>query len=331
MRRSRSRSPLWARLFVWIGAALMVLSGGSLAGATMLVHRYEDSVNQVNLMPGTPTPGDVVSGPFTYLLLGSDKRPTDTTGAPGRSDTIMLVHVTADHRHAFLVSIPRDLWVRIDDCGQGTACTAKINAAYAWGGPTLTARTVASLTGVKLDGMAIVSFLGFDKIVDTLGGVRMCVDEQTRSIHTGRLFTVGCHQFTGAEALDYVRQRENLPHGDFDRQRHQQQLIKAVAAKVQDTGLLGDPVALDKVIRLIGSDVTVDTNGVPLADLVFSLRYIHTTDITMLRMPQNDGTSSDGQSIEVLDSVGRSLFAAIRGDDLAAWAAAHPTLVNPNA
>ncbi|HEY3506781.1 MAG TPA: LCP family protein [Actinocatenispora sp.] len=329
MRKGR-RSPRWARLFVWFGVALMVLSGASIAAANTLIHRYEGAVHQVNLLPGSAPRQDVIQGAFTYLLLGSDKRPSDTSGAAGRSDTIMLVHVSADHKHAYLVSIPRDLWVPIDDCGQGGSCTAKINAAYDYGGPALTARTVTQLTGVRLDGMAIINFQGFDKIVDALGGITMCVDEPTRSIHTGRLFTVGCHHFTGREALDYVRQREDLPHGDYDRQRHQQQLIKAAAAKVEGSGLLGDPIGLDKVIRLVGDDLTVDTNGVPLSDLVFSLRKIRSDDITMLRLPEIDGTSDDGQSIQLLDDVGRGLFAAVRADDLGAWAVQHPALVNRN-
>jgi LCP family protein required for cell wall assembly len=327
MRKGR-RSPRWARLLIGFGVALVLLSGGSLAAGTALVHRYEGPVHQVNLLPGSAPRQDVIKGAFTYLLLGSDKRPSDTSGAAGRSDTIMLVHVTADHRHAYLVSIPRDLWVPIDDCGQGGGCTAKINAAYVFGGPALTARTVTELTGERLDGMAIVNFQGFDKIVDALGGVTLCVDEKTRSIHTGRLFTVGCHHFTGPEALDYVRQRETLPHGDYDRQRHQQQLIKAAAAEVERNGLLGDPVELDKVIRLVGDDLTVDTNGVPLPDLVFSLRKIRSDDIAMLRLPEVDATSPDGQSIQMLDDVGRGLFAALRADDLGTWAAEHPTLVN---
>ncbi|BCJ38745.1 transcriptional regulator [Actinocatenispora thailandica] len=329
-RDGRRKSPLWARLLVWVGAVLLVLSGGTMAAGAALLHRYDSSVHRADLIDGS-SGHEVIDGAFDYLLLGSDKRPTDTTGDLGRSDTIMIAHVTADHRHAYLISIPRDLWVPIDDCGQGAGCTAKINAAYVFGGPKLTARTVEQLTGVSLDGMVIVSFQGFDRVVDALGGIRLCVDERSRSIHTGRLFTVGCHHFTGAEALDYVRQREDLPDGDYGRQRHQQQLIKAAAGEAERQGLSSNPAKLDRVIRAVGDDLTVDTNGTPLPDLVFSLHNISGSDITMLRLPEIDGYSPDGQAIQQLDDTGRSLFTAIREDDLATWAAAHPTLVNKNA
>lgn len=329
-RGGRRKSPLWARLLVWVGVVLVVLSGGTMAAGAVLEHRYDSSVHRADLIDGSAG-HEVIDGAFNYLLLGSDKRPTDSTDDPGRSDTIMIAHVTADHRHAYLISIPRDLWVPIDDCGQGTGCDAKINAAYDFGGPKLTARTVEQLTGVSLDGMVIVSFQGFDKVVDALGGIRLCVDEHTKSIHTGRVFTVGCHHFTGAEALDYVRQREDLPDGDYGRQRHQQQLIKAAAAQAEHEGLLSNPAKLDRVVRAIGDDLTVDTNGVALPDLVFSLRRVSGSDITMLRMPEIDGYSPDGQAIQQLDDTGRSLFTAIREDDLGTWAAAHPSLVNKNA
>jgi len=329
-RGDRRKSPLWARISVWLGVVLLVVSGGTMAAGAVLLHRYDSAVHKADLIDGSAG-HEVIDGAFNYLLLGSDKRPKDTSSNPGRSDTIMIVHVTADHRRAYLVSIPRDLWVPIDDCGDGTPCHSKINAAYDFGGPKLTARTVEHLTGVSMAGMVIVSFQGFDKVVDALGGIRMCVDERTRSIHTNRLFRVGCRHFTGAEALDYVRQREDLPDGDYGRQRHQQQLIKAAAAQAQKEGLLSDPGRLDRVIRAVGDELTVDTNGVSLPDLIFSLRRMSASDITMLRLPEIDGYSADGQAIQQLDGVGRSLFAAIRDDDLGTWAARHPKLVNKNA
>ena len=101
-------------------------------------------------------------------------------------------------------------------------------AAAAQAGARLLSATLHRLTGIRFDGAALIDFSGFRKVIDLLGGVQMCVDTEVRSIHTDRVFPPGCQQMDGAQALDYVRQRYDLPGGDYDRQRHQQQLLRAM-------------------------------------------------------------------------------------------------------
>ena len=328
-RRRRPKAPRWARALVWVGAVLVVLSAGSLAGAETLVHRYDSTVHKESLL-GTgararPANHATITGPLNYLLLGSDVRPKPDN--PGRSDTIIMLHVAADHHTAFLVSIPRDLYVHIDKCSYAAdGCTDKINAAYAWGGAQLESTTVTEVTGVHFDGMAIIDFGGFGNVVDALGGVTMNVDETTPSqFDDNVVYTVGTHHFNGRQALDYCRQRENIPDGDYGRQRHQQQLLKALVAGA--AGSVTDPVKLDRVVRAAGSDLTVDLNGVSLEDLAFALRDIRSDDLTTLRIPEID-LNQDGTSYQQLGDVGRSLFAATAADGLAAWATQHPDMVN---
>lgn len=317
---------------MWLGVVLVVLSAGSVAGIRVLELRYTGTIHKESLLGAgarraMPANHATITGPLNYLLLGSDVRPHPDN--PGRSDTIIILHVAADHQSAYLVSVPRDSYVHIDRCVYNAdGCMDKINAAYAWGGPQLESTTVSEVTGVRFDGLAVIDFSGFGRVVDALGGVTMNVDEDTPSqFDPNVVYTVGTHHFDGRQALDYCRQREHIPDGDYGRQRHQQQLLRAILAGIGEK--TSDPVTLDRVIRAAGSDLTVDLGGVSLPDLAFALRGIRSGALTTLRVPEIDlQLPGDNTSYQQLGDVARSLFAATGSDDLATWAAQHPDLVN---
>jgi anionic cell wall polymer biosynthesis LytR-Cps2A-Psr (LCP) family protein len=155
----------------------------------------------------------------------------------------------------------------------------------------------------------------------------MCVDEQVTSIHTGHVFTKGCQFLTAPEALDYLRQRETLPGGDFDRQRHQQQFLQAVFSQMFSNGMTQNPIKLDEIIRAVGSAMTVDLNGVPLDQLVYSLRNVHPSDVTGVRVPSHNATIG-GTSYVVQDDQAESLYSAVSSDTLADWVQTNPQWVN---
>jgi LCP family protein required for cell wall assembly len=291
-------------------------------GLRVLVSRYERSVAQERLLDEAARQRrTAVQGPLNYLLIGSDLRAGDPESGQ-RADTIVIAHIPAGLDQAYLISIPRDLRVQISGHG-----TDKINAAFAYGGTQLLSATVTQLTGVNFDGAAIIDFSGFRRVVDLLGGVTMCVDTRTRSIHTGHLFTVGCHQMSGAVALDYARQRYDLPSGDFDRQRHHQQLLKAIMVKASDRGLVANPLKLDQLLRAVGSSLTVDTNGVPLEDLIFAMRGLRASDLVGLQVPAHPEMIG-GTSYALVDDPAPDLFAALSRAEVAGWAAANPKWIN---
>jgi LCP family protein required for cell wall assembly len=333
-RRRRPKAPVWARICVWAGAVIVILSGGSVAATKAVLYRYESNIHKADLLGNDRkggSSGNTLTGPLNYLLLGSDARPTgDTTG---RSDTIIVLHISADHQNAYLISIPRDSYVNIAHCGSATGdpCQDKLNAAYNYGGPKLTAQTVSTLTGVQFNGMAIIDFSGFSSVVDALGGVDMCVDEDTPTqFPPYKTFKKGCYHFDGSTALDYVRQRENIPDGDYGRQRHQQQLIEAIVKEAGSKGTLSDPTKLDKVIRTAGKELTVDTSGVPLEDIMFTLRNIRSGNMTMLHLAEHD-LYIDGTSYQQLGPEATTLWQALQSDSLDQWALSNPTLVNQSA
>src|SRR5262249_34163035 len=155
--------------------------------------------------------------------------------------------------------------------------------------------TLTQLTGVRFDGAAVLNFGGFDKVVEELGGVYMCIDEQVTSIHTGHVFRKGCQNLTAQQTLDYLRQRETLPNGDFDRQRHHEQFLKAIFEKTFASGITRNPLKLDQIIRDVGSSLTVDLNGVPVDQLAYTLRNVNPSAVVGIRLPsasQNIGGTS---------------------------------------
>jgi LCP family protein required for cell wall assembly len=235
-------------------------------------------------------------------------------------------------RQAYLISIPRDLLVTIPAAPGYGGGQDKINAAYEHGGggeagARLLSATLTRLTGIRFDGASLIDFSGFKQVIDLLGGIRMCVDTEVRSIHTRTLFTPGCQQMDGARTLDYIRQRYNLPDGDYDRQRHQQQMLRAVLDKAGQTHLRNDPVKLDRVLRAVGGALTVDTNGVRLEDLLIALQSLPANALHGVRVPSSPQII-DEVSYVVLDNGGSGLFNALRDTRMPQWAADNPSWVN---
>jgi LCP family protein required for cell wall assembly len=339
---TRRRAPRWSKILITVGAILVLLSGGAIAGLKTLTQRYERSVHRAALLDPevrtqpTPDSGPVpnqVAGPLNFLLLGSDARDKDPSNGQ-RSDTIILVHVPATMDRAYLISIPRDLRVEIpafpDNNFAGS--TEKINAAFNYGGGgvggyQLLSKTLHELIGVTFDGAAIINFDGFQSAVSLLGGVDMCIDERTVSIHTGFVYQPGCQHLAPWQALDYVRQRETLPNGDYDRQRHQQQFLKAIFTEALSRGVATDPIKLDRLIRAVGNSLTVDTNGTDLADLVFSLKNIQPSAVVGIRLPSYPTMIGNTSYVLPYDTA-TSLYEAVASDTLDAWVAANGSWVN---
>lgn len=312
----------------------MVVAGAGATSLRGLAERYDRAVSKGRLLDqgARRTPAGT-SKPLNYLIIGSDLR-AGNPNAGHRADTIMVAHIPPGRDRAYLISVPRDLRVAIppDPAIGFGGRTDKINAAFEFGhdsngGTRLLSATLTELLGIQFDGAAIIDFSGFRRVIDVLGGISMCVDTEVRSIHTKYLFTPGCQQMDGARALDYARQRYDLPNGDYDRQRHQQQMLKAIMKRASDTHVTANPVKLDQLIRSVGSSFTVDTNGVPLEEVVFSLRNLRSEGLLGVQLPSHPETI-DEISYAVLDPEASGLVHALRQSDLDSWVVANPRWVN---
>jgi LCP family protein required for cell wall assembly len=275
-------------------------------------------------------PAKTVDGALNILLVGSDSRDPDTDDGKSnawRADTLMLMHIPADHKSAQIVSIPRDLWVQIPSgnnapCSSGTR--AKINASFAYGGLPRAVRTVECMTDVHLDHVMAIDFSGFKDVTDALGGVDLYVDQSITSIHKPyRKFTKGTTHMNGTVALDWIRQRKQFPRGDFARMRHQQEFLKALMDKAASTGTLTNPAKLNAFLKAVTAAVTVDQDF-SLTDMAVQFRNLRSTNITFLTSPNAGSENIAGQSVVVSDrEKALALYQAISADKMSEWLTAN--------
>jgi LCP family protein required for cell wall assembly len=308
---------------------------------------------------------NIKKGPLNLLLVGIDPR-NDAT-AP-LSDSIIVVHVDESLTNAYLFSVPRDLLVSIPAFPKTgfRGGTAKINAAMSYGssvgngkhdvaqGFDLLAKTVSQLTGIKkFDAGAIINFGGFKKIVDAMGGVTMTIDETVKSEHLQpdgkprpRLascaknncdhpyygpqatYKPGTYHLQGWQALDYVRQRYGLKNSDYDRQRHQQQFVKAMADQALSKDVVTNPIKLDKVLTAAGQSLIFDGNGHSVVDWGLALKNVRSQNMTLVKLPGHSVFEGKTYKGEALADTANDFFASVLDGSIATFMVNHPEFVN---
>ena len=255
-----------------------------------------------------PDPSDTKAGsPVNILVLGSDQRDGVNAEIGGaeegmRSDTTILVHVSADRSRIEMVSIPRDSLVDIPACQLTNGRTTKpqrnamINAAFAIGydnGGDLTSAvactvsTVQENTRIPIDEVVVVDFAGFQSMIDAIGGVQMCIAQDVKDKYTGLDLTAGLHKLDGVQALQYARARHGTTFDGSDTARagRQQQLIANVANEVLSKNLLTDAGQLMQFLSAATSSVKTDLSVSDLTGLAFSVRGIDRDSITLMTIP----------------------------------------------
>ena len=263
------------------------------------------------------------------LVLGTDSRtsasdPSQWKEGAQRTDAIMIVQVSGDRKTVSVMSIPRDSWVEIPGHGQG-----KINAAYSYGGPSLTIHTVENLTGIHIDHFAVANFESFVALTNEIGGVR--VNLKTPQTLAGKELGAGAQVLNGQQALAYTRERSALPNGDFDRVKRQQTWMRSIVSRVLNNGTLSSPTALYSFLKTASRTVAVDESFTlnQMQSLALETRHLHSNDIAFMTVPTaGTGTSADGQSIVTLDAdADAPLFKAFAEDRVSAYLTEHPDAV----
>lgn len=240
----------------------------------------------------------------SWLLLGSDERDgtegvagsdaSDITGS--RTDTI-LVLTKPKSGHSSLISIPRDSLMNID--GQ----YMKINAVSQFYGDKALVGQVESLSGQKIDHVAEIRFGGLKNVVDAIGGVELCYDQDVSDGYSGLEWKSGCHMADGTTALAFSRMRYADAQGDFGRAARQRQVIGAVMKKTLSGGTLLNFPKVGKLANAALASITVDEKTNPYTLLQMALAF-------------RDATGSNGVSGSVywsnpdyyVDGVGSSVL-----------------------
>lgn len=324
----------WVRLGVALAAVLGLLGAGLTGGYLY----YNSRLTRVPIRaPGVASPAErlAASDEQNFLVAGSDTR--DFAGgsayqAPAgsaeqvtgqRSDTVLLVHLPAGPGRPTVVSFPRDSYVTIprytDALGVAHASyPAKLNEAFAVGGPPLLVQLIENLSGRHVDHYMQVNFAGFQQIVDALGGVTLCVATSRHDHDSGDMLTAGTHaDVNGGTALAFVRDRKGLPRSDLDRIVDQQYFLGQVLRKALSAGTLANPVKLNGFLRAATADVTVDQGfgfG-QLTALAGRLRHLDPEHVVFATIPIADAGATRpvhgiNQSVVLLNPAADTTFFA---------------------
>lgn len=233
---------------------------------------------------GTPS-----SGPINILVVGIDTRSGlsrsqeiglhvgNDVGA--NTDTMMLVHVSANHESVEVVSLPRDSWVNIPGYGMN-----KINSAYALGGPRLMVSTVEQATGLDINDYVEVNFVGFVNVINALGGVNICLPYAVDDSDSGLHLSAGLHHVDGVTALAFARDRHSFATSDLARIDDQQQLLSSAFTEATAAGVVANPVRLHQVLASVTASVKVD-QGFNLVELTDELRGVKPSDVWFTTVP----------------------------------------------
>jgi len=337
---------VWALVLV----VLLPVVGG--AGYAWNLKRKLDDLETVKLNPSQEEPDPDEGRALNILLLGSDKgeakegQPKKTTiaedAASGewpsgkyRSDTLMIVHIPADRKKVYLVSIPRDSFVPIYDEKNETTHSEKINAAFAAGGPLAAINTVENLTGLTMDHLAIIDWAGFKDLSTAVGGVEVTIPRSFYDPQQKIQWNAGTQTLKGNKALQYVRTRYGLVGGDFDRIKRQQNFMRALMGKMLDSGVTTSPRKLSSTVGALAKNLTVDEgwSGTAMAKLALSLRGIGTEDVTFMTAPVQ-GTQTDptyGSVVVLQEDKLQELFTALGKSRMERYLKKYPDEVLPDA
>ena len=329
--RSRpSRHSLGQRVAAWTSVALV---GVLVVGALVAYAKYRsfwDSIRRVDVAGLLGPQPPKYTNAENILLIGSDTRvgQRGIGGAVGCncSDTLMLLHISPGRHAVTVVNVPREAMVPILPCAasDGTAGQPAqpgqlelINAALAYGGPACTWKTFEAVTNIHVDHFIQLNFTGFEKIINDLGGVRICLPFAINDPQSGLNLSKGVHHVFGREALAFWRTREGVGMGsDLQRIQRDQYEMAALVQGIEHDGLLRSPSTLLRVVGDTTDAMTTDTglDQNAMLQLADSLRGVTSKSVRFVTAP-NVPWPVNANDVVFQQPQANDLFAAIAHDN----------------
>jgi LCP family protein required for cell wall assembly len=313
----------------------VVVVGALVVGTLAAYAKYRsfwDSIKRIDVEGLVGKQPPKLNNAENILLIGSDTRvgqdgiggsAAETPG--GRSDTLMLLHISPGHHEVTVISIPRETMVPILSCPASDGTSGQqadpgqvelINAALDFGGPVCTWKTFEAVTGIHLDHFIELDFTGFEQIIDDLGGVTVCLPFAVDDPQSGLDLTAGRHHVFGHEALAFWRTREGLGTGsDIQRITRDQYLMVALVQGMEHSGLLHSPSEILKVVRDATNAMTTDTglDQNAMLQIAESLGGIGSSDVQFITAPNIPYPANENNVIFEQPQAGQ-LFTAIQHD-----------------
>lgn len=267
-KRPRGKHPGARRVFKIGGFGLLVLLVAVAGTGVWLYNHVNDKLDQArdeSIITDALLPGEG----FNVLVLGNDQRNVlpkkerklrHFKGSGGRlTDTILVVHVSPKAEKAVVLSFPRDLRVDIPGCGLG-----KINSAFSCTGKVdinRTTQTIKRFSGLDINYVVSINYVGFRAMVDAIGGVDICVKRAYDDPKSGlKIPKPGCYDMDGDMALAWVRARSIDPRADLGRVERQQQFIRSLMGKIKSVGFLLNLPRVAKLADALPKGVTISKN-----------------------------------------------------------------------
>ena len=322
------------RIITSLSVAIVLVSSVSSFG----LGQVSSSIARINVFDSLDDRPEKTSKAENYLVVGSDTREgltkeqiralrvgSTATAAGGRSDTMLLIHLSKSRDRAYIISLPRDSLVTIPEhissSDKKTIVSArpgKLNSAFSYGGAPLLIETIELATSIKIDHYVEVSFAGFAGIVDALGGIEVCTKVDIDDPKSHLVLSAGVHTLDGIEALKYVRTRDFDGRGDIGRMARQQQFMSAVMRKATSSGTLLNPFKLKNFINASLASVKLDAGLAPndLITLAKQMKNLSSGNVRTLTVPLSNANGRyDGLSVVIWDEVlGADLWSRVRDD-----------------
>ncbi len=303
----------WPRILLIVVVVLLVLVVGGYFYLDSRLNRIDVFSDYAGRPGDTPGTNWLVVGSDSREGLSSAERRKLATGkaAGKRTDSMMLLHV-GDHGTT-LVSLPRDSYVPIPGHDPN-----KLNAAYAFGGPKLLVRTVEQATKIHIDHYAEIGFAGFVGMVDSVGGVTMCIPQPIKDKAAGLDLKAGCQKLDGPQALGFVRTRHAFASQDLQRVQNQRKFLAALTHKATSPGTLLNPFRIVPFVLRSTDDFSVDQGDhlYNLAGFAWAMRGLSKGDglTTTVPLGGNGYSPSVGAYITWSPTRSAELFRALRED-----------------
>ena len=302
----RPRASLAMRISaIMAGVLVLAVVSGSLVAYAKYRTVY-DSIGRVDVssdLHGAKQP-PVDPNAINILLIGSDSRSGangkigGTDGIDGqRSDTVMVLHIAPAGHSAVVLSFPRDSVVPVLGCtaengspGQtaDSGEVEQINTTFANGGPGCLWETVEQTTNIHIDNFVELTFEGFEKVINDLGGVNVCLPAAVDNPKSGLDLSAGPHHVFGPEALAFWRTREDVGEGsDLQRIQRDQFLMAALLQGIEHSGLLTSPSKVSAVIGDVARNMTTDTalNQSRMLSIAEGVRHLTSQNVQFIEVP----------------------------------------------
>ncbi|MDO9397860.1 MAG: LCP family protein [Herbiconiux sp.] len=317
-----------------LGIAVAVLAVSAIVVVSYAVTSITQTFSQNAVDLGGETPAapppflGAFEGGFNMLIAGTDNDANQGEEFGERDATLndvnILLHVSADHTNAVVVSFPRDLVIPHPECTDPEtgetfdAMSAQpLNEAYSRGGLACVAATITNLTGVPIQYGAATSFNGVIEMTNAVGGVEVCAADDIADPDSGSYLTAGLHTVQGQEALAFLRNRHGVGDGsDLSRIGSQQQYLSSLLRKIRSESTLSDPTKLYGLAQAAAQNITPSTSlqsADSMVSLALTLKDVDLSQVVFVQYP-TEAYVEDANKVQPTYELADALFERVLTD-----------------